>query len=215
MKEKEGVKSPSWSIFSKKSQTPSNTVVEQSPGDKQTAELIQQLLLEGRSEAEIDLHLSFIHDMQTPALPQPKGNTNIFSKFIREIQTVFKEGFTDEGYAPYPYPEFEEDLHRLTVGISYAPFYGALPPDADLSYEQLASLEPVYVGSKCVNNLPSCVHDGSPLPGDQTKCTVCLNDFAEGDTMKSLPCVHFFHKDCIDSWLMVGHTCPVCKLIVE
>jgi hypothetical protein len=48
---------------------------------------------------------------------------------------AFREEFGPEsGYVEY-YPEFEDDLQRLTIGISSAPFYGALPPDADLSYE--------------------------------------------------------------------------------
>jgi len=215
-KEEKGVTSPSWSIFSKKTSPPSSasSVVDD---DKATAELIEQLQLEGRSDDEIQFHLSHIHDSPTvapltPPTPpqQQKGSTNIISQIFRDIQTAFK---TEETYIVYP--EFEDDLHRLTVGISSAPFYGALPPDMDLSYEELARLEPVYVGSKCVNNLPCCVHNGEPLPGDQTNCPVCLNDFAKGDSLKSLPCVHFYHKDCIDSWLLVGHTCPLCKLIIE
>jgi len=221
VQEKEGDKSPSWSLFSKKQTTP--CIVEQSQEDKATAELISQLQMEGRSEAEINMHLSYIHDMRTPCVvtpvspPQLKESTNVFSRFLRDVQTVFKENFSMEDViVPYHDTEFfEDDLQRLTVGISTAPFYGALPPDVDLSYEELAALEPVYVGSKSINNLPSCVHDGSPLPGDQTKCPVCMDDFAEGNTLKSLPCVHFYHQDCIDSWLLVGHTCPVCKLLVE
>jgi len=211
-------KSHSWPIFSKKApSTASTRIEEQSQADKSTTELIAQLELEGRSEAEINFHLSHIHDSLPPVAHMPtqqQGSTNILSQFFRNVQTVFKEEF-GVGEIYYVYPELEDDLQRLTIGISSAPFYAALPPDVDLSYEALSQLEPVYVGSKCINNLPCCVHDGSPLPGDQNKCPVCLNDFAEGDSLKSLPCVHFYHKDCIDSWLLVGHACPVCKLLVE
>jgi len=219
-----GITYSSRPLFSKKTQESSPTITTSSV-DRATAELIEQLQLEGRDEADILFHLSHIHDSHTvapapatapaPAMPQtpPKENTNIFTQFFRDVRTTFREELGPE--VVYYYPEFENDLQRLTIGISSAPFYGALPPDSDLSYEELASLEPVYVGAKSVNNLPCCVHDGSPLPGDQTKCPVCLNDFAEGDSMKSLPCVHFYHADCIDSWLLVGHSCPVCKLLIE
>eukprot|EP00026_Physarum_polycephalum_P014141 Phypoly_transcript_14620.p1 GENE.Phypoly_transcript_14620~~Phypoly_transcript_14620.p1 ORF type:complete len:274 (+),score=36.35 Phypoly_transcript_14620:73-894(+) len=224
-KEKEkGVKSPSLSVFKKSAESSPTITSSAEQYDRATAELIEQLQFEGRDEADILFHLSHIHDSHTVAPPAPpppvpltppKESTNIFTQFFRDIKTAFREELGPEVVYEGYYPEFEDDLRRLTIGISSAPFFGALPPDSDLSYEELASLEPVYVGSKCVNNLPCCVHDGSPLPGDQTKCPVCLNDFVEGDSMKSLPCVHFYHADCIDSWLLVGHTCPVCKLLIE
>jgi len=185
------------------------------------AKFIEQLQLDGKSEDEIKIHLSYINDVRTspatnsPATtsPAPAKNKNIVSQFFSEVQQAFKEiSFADDDYPQYVE---ESDLRGLTISISTAPFYGALPPDSDMTYEELASFEPVYIGSRCINNLPSCVHDGTPLPGDQAKCSVCLCEFEEGETLKSLPCVHFFHQDCIDSWLMVGHTCPLCKTLVQ
>lgn len=216
------VKSPSWSIFSKKSQQtpPAEAPAAESEYDRATAELIEQLLQEGRAEQDINMHLSYIHDAPivapSPAIPQQKESTSLVTQFFKDVQQAFKENFGPMEPIIVPaYDIFEDDLRGITVGLSSAPFFGALPHDSDLSYEELASLEPVYVGAGCINNLPQCIHDGTPLPGDQTKCTVCLEDLKEGECLKSLPCVHFYHKDCIDSWLMVGHTCPVCKFLVE
>jgi len=215
-------KSPSWSIFSKKTQpTPPVETPVESEYDRATAELIEQLLQEGRDEQDINMHLSYIHDAPpmmapSPAIPQQRESKSLVSQFFKDVQEVFRENFgpVEPILVPY-YDMFEDDLRGITVGVSSAPFFGALPANSDMSYEELANLEPVYVGSKCINTLPQCVHDGSPLPGDQTKCTVCLEDFTEGQSLKSLPCVHFYHTDCIDSWLMVGHSCPVCKFLVE
>jgi hypothetical protein len=201
--------SQNWfSFFAKK---PSTADDNKKGEDKETAELIAQLQLEGRSDADIAMHLSHIIHEVRPIPTSPKENANIVTQWLRDVQQLFKEEF---GLA-HVAPEFECDLQAVTVSISSAPFYGAPPPDMDMTYEELANLEPVYVGSRCVNNLPSCHHDGSPLPGEQTKCPVCLCEFAKGESLKSLPCVHFFHKDCIDTWLMVGHTCPICKALVE
>jgi len=199
----------SWpNIFARKS-SPDRKKVQ---GDEETARFIEQLEQEGRSEVEINLHLSHINDIRTVPVPaSPKGNTNLVTQWFRDVQQSFKEEFDFIN----PFTEFECEVSDLTVSISSAPFFGALPPDMDLSYEELSNLEPVYVGSKCINNLPICKHDGTPLPGDQTDCPVCLYEFAKGEQLKSLPCVHFFHKDCIDRWLMVGHSCPVCKALVE
>ena len=42
-------------------------------------------------------------------------------------------------------------------------------------------------------------------------CSVCLEEPREGDVLRSLPCMHFFHKACIDPWLASSSCCPVCK----
>jgi hypothetical protein len=43
------------------------------------------------------------------------------------------------------------------------------------------------------------------------RCAVCLEDFAEGNTMRLLNCKHRFHKHCIDQWLHRVATCPICQ----
>lgn len=45
---------------------------------------------------------------------------------------------------------------------------------------------------------------------DAPSCAVCLSDFANGDTLRSLPCRHRFHKHCIDKWLVRNKVCPLC-----
>lgn len=43
-------------------------------------------------------------------------------------------------------------------------------------------------------------------------CGVCLVDFDNGDELRVLPCGHFFHRECIDHWLLNSSTvCPVDK----
>jgi hypothetical protein len=42
-------------------------------------------------------------------------------------------------------------------------------------------------------------------------CSVCMEEYAPGDTVKTLPCLHQFHCNCIDTWLRQSTVCPVCK----
>nr|XP_043633633.1 putative RING-H2 finger protein ATL71 [Erigeron canadensis] len=43
-------------------------------------------------------------------------------------------------------------------------------------------------------------------------CTICLADYEPADVIHLLPeCGHFFHAKCIDTWLKVHPTCPVCR----
>ncbi|MED6158576.1 E3 ubiquitin-protein ligase sdir1 [Stylosanthes scabra] len=46
---------------------------------------------------------------------------------------------------------------------------------------------------------------------DELTCSVCLEQVSVGDVLRSLPCLHQFHANCIDPWLRQQGTCPVCK----
>mmetsp|Transcript_37721 Transcript_37721/g.117585 ORF Transcript_37721/g.117585 Transcript_37721/m.117585 type:complete len:290 (-) Transcript_37721:99-968(-) len=48
--------------------------------------------------------------------------------------------------------------------------------------------------------------------GEELQCLVCLQDLAEGDELRTLPCAHFFHTACIDTWLRERScSCPTCR----
>uniref|UniRef100_A0A0X3Q0B7 RING finger protein 150 n=2 Tax=Schistocephalus solidus TaxID=70667 RepID=A0A0X3Q0B7_SCHSO len=43
------------------------------------------------------------------------------------------------------------------------------------------------------------------------QCAVCIELFQPHDVIRSLPCKHFYHKACIDPWLLKHRSCPLCK----
>ncbi|XP_043910790.1 E3 ubiquitin-protein ligase RNF43 [Protopterus annectens] len=41
-------------------------------------------------------------------------------------------------------------------------------------------------------------------------CAVCLEEFVEGQDLRIISCLHEFHKQCVDPWLILHRTCPLC-----
>ena len=50
------------------------------------------------------------------------------------------------------------------------------------------------------------------LSKDHPSCEICLGDYAEGEMLRILPCMHFFHRECVDEWLLGrDQVCPLCR----
>ncbi|KAM9324035.1 E3 ubiquitin-protein ligase RNF128 [Gastrophryne carolinensis] len=49
------------------------------------------------------------------------------------------------------------------------------------------------------------------LGQDGDSCAVCIEPYKANDVVRILTCNHFFHKNCIDPWLLDHRTCPMCK----
>ncbi|CAD8072915.1 unnamed protein product [Paramecium primaurelia] len=47
------------------------------------------------------------------------------------------------------------------------------------------------------------------------KCMICLEDYQENQIVRTMPCWHYFHQECIDKWLHKSTLCPICKTEVD
>ena len=44
------------------------------------------------------------------------------------------------------------------------------------------------------------------------KCQVCQFPYEDGEELRNLPiCGHYFHRECVDSWLQTKNTCALCR----
>ncbi|CAK7325183.1 unnamed protein product [Dovyalis caffra] len=54
------------------------------------------------------------------------------------------------------------------------------------------------------------VHKGNDL--QPPCCPICLGDYKDSDMLRLLPdCGHVFHLNCVDCWLRLHPTCPICR----
>lgn len=78
--------------------------------------------------------------------------------------------------------------------------------------EQLAEL-PNHTFTSAPTQQP--VPGSSGSSGTRTvppqECSVCLQAYCPGEQIRTLPCFHQFHTQCVDQWLRMNAKCPICK----
>ncbi|VVB10113.1 unnamed protein product [Arabis nemorensis] len=87
----------------------------------------------------------------------------------------------------------------------------------DTTFDELSSIFDTG-GSKgltgdLVDKIPKIkIKNNIDASGNKDSCSVCLQDFQLGETVRSLPhCHHMFHLPCIDNWLFRHGSCPMCR----
>ncbi|GJW54234.1 probable E3 ubiquitin-protein ligase ZFP1 [Tanacetum coccineum] len=67
--------------------------------------------------------------------------------------------------------------------------------------------------TRIFTSFKACSHPGEVSSTDQELnfCTICQMDYNDQEKIGMLDCSHEYHVDCIEKWLVVKNTCPVCK----
>ena len=47
---------------------------------------------------------------------------------------------------------------------------------------------------------------------ENSLCSICMEDFTEGEELVFYPCKHCYHNHCLKEWLRLKNSCPLCKL---
>ncbi|KAL2311947.1 CTD-binding SR-like protein rA9 [Schizosaccharomyces pombe] len=71
------------------------------------------------------------------------------------------------------------------------------PADSDSSEECII----------CLSNLPNCPLD----QWDSSSVPASISSTLDGLRIAKIPCGHYFHNHCLESWCRVANTCPLCR----
>ncbi|KAE8797787.1 E3 ubiquitin-protein ligase ATL41 [Hordeum vulgare] len=98
------------------------------------------------------------------------------------------------------------------------------PPDGYelevITVDAACAPEPAGLGAKELGALPVLVWESTSAKvaaaAIAEHCAVCLGELEDGELGRMLPaCSHAFHVGCIDAWLRLSSTCPVCRSAVR
>lgn len=164
------------------------------------------------------------------------GSTHIMNHDV--LRRINMDGIAEVLLALERIEQDEEWTHEQILALETSLFLSGLNLydqhremrlDIDnMSYEELLALEERMgtvstalseeAVSKCLMRsiyeaTPSQVEiTGSDEDGDDTKCSICQEEYAAGDEIGNLvECQHGFHATCINQWLQVKNWCPICK----
>lgn len=79
------------------------------------------------------------------------------------------------------------------------------PPERRGASDQLISALPVYpyASGEALGNHPA-------IDKEDAECAICLGHYEEGEALRIFICKHHFHRECVDRWLGISATCPLC-----
>ncbi|KAL1246232.1 RING finger protein [Trichinella spiralis] len=102
---------------------------------------------------------------------------------------------------------FEERRENRNSFVTHCPYIEVMPSHSTSK----PSKDDEIKHAKCVGILQHLpVENYVKEMGCETECIICMVEFCEGDKIRFLPCLHAYHKHCIDDWLMRSFICPSC-----
>lgn len=111
-------------------------------------------------------------------------------------------------------------FHAPGLGGLHGPNFRVEFLDQSLTYEEMTALDEDNLApgrgldTRGIeqNSLKKKFEAGQDTCGS---CNICLTDFEDGENLRTLPCFHSFHCECIDNWLSRSPICPVCRTVIN
>mmetsp|Transcript_31442 Transcript_31442/g.97929 ORF Transcript_31442/g.97929 Transcript_31442/m.97929 type:complete len:129 (-) Transcript_31442:71-457(-) len=110
-------------------------------------------------------------------------------------------------------PPQQSNGHVDTLGLLGELFGQHQVRDPAVLFELFSDLEAVPRGvdpGVIQARTTTLTHEGDSASAEN-RCCVCLEQFRHGEELRMLPCMHRYHRECIDRWLTRSPACPVCK----
>lgn len=98
--------------------------------------------------------------------------------------------------------------------LFFLPSFGLVDPiDPTLDPDFLEFVDvPIPLAPNLLAKIP--IQSYSEQEEKHTKfpqCSICLAEFQQEEQIRFLPCNHFYHVNCIDTWFQEHVECPICK----
>lgn len=102
--------------------------------------------------------------------------------------------------------------HQSLASIYYPAQYSS-----SLLVSQFTEEEQIQLAKRIglIQHLPTGIYDGGGKSKNSRECVICMVEFSKGDSIRFLPCLHTYHMQCIDDWLMRSFICPSCMEPVD
>nr|XP_016452262.1 PREDICTED: E3 ubiquitin-protein ligase RNF181-like [Nicotiana tabacum] len=70
----------------------------------------------------------------------------------------------------------------------------------------LSKDDPLPASKESIDSMPAV-----KIVEEGVECAICLLEFEVGGEAKEMPCKHKYHVDCVEKWLKINGSCPICR----
>ena len=137
-----------------------------------------------------------------------------FGDFLAQMNGMSTRG---NGGGPFGFPDLLAQMFNPgnTVTVNGDAVYSQEALDriiGQMMEQNGRSTAPGPAPAVAIAALPKKKVDQTMMGSDgKAECSVCMDNVEIGDEVTMLPCNHWFHEQCINTWLKEHNTCPHCR----